>query len=263
MDSTARPTRAGDVRLRHCAVSQLRGDLAAAKPHHGVAPLRNRVTAQRGFTLAGVIVLMTIMMVFVAYTVPRQWSTVMKRERERQTIFAMQQYAKAITEFRLKNNAYPTSPQQLKDARLPRMIRGVKGEWIDPLTGEVDWLVIPQSAAGALPQRNLPGNPNNPPGSGPTTTPPTTPPTTSSGTGTSASGTTGTSGTNPTGTPSLPGIPIKDYAGGPFIGVRPTAHGKSLINLLGADTYETWVYTSLDYEQEKQLRITAWSSVFH
>lgn len=220
---------------------------------------------EKGFTLAGVIVILTIMMIFVAYTVPRQWSTIMKRERERETIYAMQQYAKAITEFRLKNNTYPTSPQQLKDARLPRMIRGLKGEFVDPLTGEVDWLVIPQSAGNALPQHNI-VNPNGN-GSPPPTLPPTTPPTNgttdTSSTGTTSTGTTSTSDTNPNAPPALPGIPIKDYAGGPFIGVRPPTHGKALISLLGADTYETWIYTTLDYEQEKALRITGASTIFH
>ena len=108
-------------------------------------------SGESGFTLAGVIVIMTIMMIVVAYTVPRMWSTVMKREREKETIYAMQQYAKAIVEFREKNKAFPTSIQQLKDARQPRMIRGVKGEFTDPLTREVDWLVIPQAAGASLP----------------------------------------------------------------------------------------------------------------
>jgi type II secretory pathway pseudopilin PulG len=227
---------------------------------------RNRTTSESGFTLAAVIVIMTIMMIVVAYTVPRMWSTVMKRQRELQTKYVMQQYAKAISNFRAKNNTYPTSPQQLKDARQPRMIRGVKGELTDPLTGEVDWLVIPQSAAAALPQRNLPGQ-NNPPG---TTTPPPptnptlTPPTTStSTTDTSSTNGTSTSGTNPQAPPGLPGIPIKDYAGGPFIGVRPPVHGKSLISFLGADTYETWVYTTVDYDQEKALRLAAAGTIFH
>jgi type II secretory pathway pseudopilin PulG len=204
---------------------------------------------QAGFTLAGVIVIMTIMMIVVAYTVPRMWSTVMKRERERQTIYAMQQYAKAIAEFQKKNQTFPTSPQQLKDARMPRMIRGVKGEYTDPLTGEVDWLVIPQAAAASLPAHNLTGGGNNPTG-----VPPPPPPPIQS---------TDTSGTNPTAPPGLPGIPIKDYAGGPFVGVRPAAHGKSLLTLFGADTYETWVYTTLDYTNEKNLRIQAASTVYH
>ena len=35
--------------------------------------------SERGFTLAGVIVIMTIMMIVVTYTVPRAWSTVVRR----------------------------------------------------------------------------------------------------------------------------------------------------------------------------------------
>jgi len=253
MDSMALRSRAGDSRSRSYAVARSRG--VHAKQHRETARPRNRVTAEKGFTLAGVIVIMTIMMIIVAYTVPRMWSTVMRRERERQTIFAMQQYAKAITEFRLKNSTYPTSPKQLQDARQPRMIRGPKGEFVDPLTGEVDWLVIPQAATNSLPNHNPPGN--NPPGVQPP--PPTTPPPTD----TSKTDTSDTSGTNPNAPPGLPGIPIKDYAGGPFIGVRPAAKGKSLMTLFGADTYETWIYTTVDYEQEKQLRLTAAATQFH
>lgn len=218
---------------------------------------RNHRSSESGFTLAGVIVLVTILMVVAAYTIPRQWSTIMKRERERQTIYAMHQYVLAIEEFKLKNNnTLPTSPQQLKDAKQPRLIRGLKGEIVDALTGEVDWLVIPSSAATALPQRNIGGNQNTPPG-----VPPPPPP--SPIPSTSGTDTTDTSGTNPKAPPGLPGIPIKDYAGGPFIGVRPNAHGKSLTSFYSADTYETWFYTTVDYEAEKALRIAQASTVFH
>jgi type II secretory pathway pseudopilin PulG len=218
---------------------------------------RSERSSESGFTLAGVIVLVTIVMIFAAYTIPRQWSTIMKRERERQTIYAMHQYVLAIEEFKLKNNnTLPTTPQQLKDAKQPRLIRGLKGELVDALTGEVDWLVIPSSATAALPQRNIGGNPNGP-NNAPPPPPPTPIPSTS---GTDSSG---TNGTNPNAPPGLPGIPIKDYAGGPFIGVRPNAHGKSLTSFYGADTYETWVYTTVDYEAEKTLRIAQASTVFH
>jgi type II secretory pathway pseudopilin PulG len=218
--------------------------------------LRTRAgkATESGFTLAGVLVIMTIMMIVVAYTVPRMWSTVMKREREKQTIYAMQQYAKAIVEFREKNKTYPTSIQQLKDARQPRMIRGPKGEYVDPLTGEVDWLVIPQAAGASLPVHTPPGT-NGPPG---VSAPPPPPPPPS----TAATGTPGNGSDNTNAAAGLPGIPIKDYAGGPFIGVRPAAKGKSLMMLFGADTYETWVYTTLDYDQEKTARITAANTVF-
>lgn len=224
------------------------------RPRRGVSGSNARTNKGAGFTLAGVIVLVSIVMIFAAYTIPRQWSTIMKRERERETIYAMQQYAKAISAFKLKNGgAFPTSPQQLKDARLPRLIRGLKGEYVDALTGEVDWLVIPQSAATALPACNPVANPNGPPSAPPPPPPP--PPSTSQ--------TTDSSSTNPQAAPGLPGIPIKDYGGGPFIGVRPAAHGKSLTKLCSAESYETWVYTSLDYDNDKAVRLTAAATVFH
>src|SRR5436305_11890178 len=88
---------------------------------------------EQGFTLAALILILTIMMVFVAYTVPRQWSTVMQREREKQTIFAMRQYARAIYGFQKKNGALPTSMDQLIQARQPRWLRGPKDGIPDPM----------------------------------------------------------------------------------------------------------------------------------
>ena len=100
---------------------------------------------ERGFTLAGLIVILTIIMVFVAFTVPRLWSAVMQRDRERQTIFVMKQYARAIYEFQ-KTKGIPVKLDQIKEARLPRYIRGVNGEYVDPLTGKVDWILVPAGA---------------------------------------------------------------------------------------------------------------------
>lgn len=212
--------------------------------------------AERGFTLAGLIVVMTIMMIFVAYTIPRQWSTVMKRERERETIYAMQQYAKAIEEFRAAHQTFPTSFQQLKDARRPRFLRGIKAEIPDPLTGELDWLVIPQSAQSLIPQHKYAGGAigNAPPGQQPPPPPPP-PPVDPSKSSSDASSTSAT--------PELPGIPIKDYAGGPFIGVRPSIKGKAMLTLFDEDTYEKWVYTVVDYTNERTLRRHAAATVYH
>ena len=60
----------------------------------------------------------------------------------------------------------------------------------------------------------------------------------------------------------LPGIPIKDYAGGPFVGVRPNKNGSSLILLNGADHYEMWSYTALDYDQERKAHQAAAAKVW-
>lgn len=188
-------------------------------PQTAVCRLRS-VRFQRGFTLAGLLVVLTIMMVFIAYTVPRQWSKVMQRERERQTIFVMKQYARAIREFSSKHGgAPPASLDQLKEARLPRVIRGPKGEYADPLTGKIDWILVPPTAVavgGATGGATLGG-----PG---------------------ATTTTGTQG--PQFTFNKDASP-KDYVG-PFVGVRPPISGPSMVKFKDAETYDQWVYTTLD-----------------
>ena len=211
-----------------------------------MAPRTRPGRSQAGFTLAGLIVVMTILMIFIAYTVPRQWSTIMQRERERQTIFIMKQYARAIAAYGDKNggNAYPASMEQLTKAQQPRFLRGKNGEYIDPLTGQVDWLIIPLSAAGST------GATIGTPGGGATTT-----------STTSTTGTTGTNGTTAN-TTTVPAIPMKDYAGGPFIGVRPPVSGKSLLELNGSQNYEGWSYTVNDYRRDRDARKAAAAKVW-
>ena len=168
---------------------------------------------ERGFTLAGLIVILTIIMIFIAFTVPRQWSAVMQRDRERQTIFVMKQYARSIRDF-AKTKGNPVKLDQLKEARLPRYIRGPKGEYVDPLTGKVDWILVP---AGAVSRTIDPKTGKQ------------------------------TAAFNAAASP-------KDYVG-PFVGVRPPVTGKSYLSLNGADTYEAWVYTVDDLNNEINLRV--------
>ena len=189
-------------------------------------PTRIGKHRERGFTLAGVIVLLTIMMIFAAYTVPRQWSAILQRDRDKQTIFIMRQYAKAISAFQDKNKTWPVSMDQLKDARAPRFLRGPKDGYVDPLTGQTDWLIIPASAVGATGQ--------------PLPTPVNQTQTPAAVTSTAA-----------------PGVPMKDYAGGPFIGVRPNKSGKSFMELRTQQTYEAWMYTAFDYRADRDARLLA------
>jgi type II secretory pathway pseudopilin PulG len=197
-------------------------------------------SSESGFTLAGLIVMMTVIAVTIAYTVPKQWSLAVGRDRDQQTLFAMKQYARAIRAFQEKNHTAPVSIDQLSKARSPRFLRG-NGELLDPLTGKLDWIVIPagtpqqatgQPAPGAAPQPDsgllvgYRGRPNTPP---PQTTVPV----------------------NPTQAGQPGGFT------GPMIGVRPNKTGTSYIFVNGSDSYEQWSYTINDLDQEINQRRNA------
>jgi len=185
---------------------------------------------QEGFTLAALLVILTIISIIVAYTVPAQWSLVMKRDRDRQTIFYMKQYARAVLEWQTKHaNTSPISLDQLQEARKPRLLRGVK-KWPCPLTGsDEDWILVPPQAV--MPAGVTPPLPNQPPPQ-----------------------------------PGMPGQPTKlnkelspkDYVG-VFVAVRPNASGKSFIALKGAEDYSEWVYTIDDLRAEIAARQAALS----
>lgn len=171
---------------------------------------RRGSAAERGFTLAAVMIILTVMMVFVAFTVPQMWSDVMRRERDYQTIWTMKQYARAITEFQKARKALPTSLEQLEEQNTPRVLRKL---YPNPLSGEVDWVLIPVGAdQGQAP----------PPGTAPGTPAP----------------------------PAQPGVDSTAGGSGPFIGVRPPQKGPSFVTFNERTTYETWSYTINDLQRE-------------
>jgi len=185
---------------------------------------------EEGFTLAALLVILTIIIMIIAYTVPEQWSMVMGRERDRQTIFLMKQYARAIKTWQGKNGGLPTSLDQITEARRPRMIRGT-GKWPCPITGkEDDWILVPSNAApGGV--TNIPSNIAPYANTGASTATP------------------GPSKLDKNASPA-------DYVG-PFSGVRPKASGKSFIAFKGAEDYSAWVYTIGDLDQEITMKNAA------
>jgi type II secretory pathway pseudopilin PulG len=190
------------------------------------------------------IVILTIISIMIAYTVPTQWSLVMRRERERQTIFLMKQFARGIDNWDRKHQGLPVSLEQLQEARQPRMLRGT-GKWAMPLTGkEDDWIMVPPGAIEAVPGGTpiVPGN--NPAGVGIGRPPQQQQP----------------------GQPGAPNAPSKlnpeaspaDYVG-QFVAVRPNAKGKSLIVFKEAEDYSQWVYTVQDLRNERMMQQMALS----
>lgn len=178
---------------------------------------------ERGFTLAAVLVILTVLAVVLAYSVPPLWSQIMGRERDRQTIFVMKQYARAIHEFQKKRGAPPASLEVLAEQKEPRVLRQL---YVNPLSGKMDWIMIPAGAVTIRPV-TLPGaQPGGP----------------STSTADDA---------RPGQKPELPGVkgdPMQ-YRG-PFIGVRPPQTGNSYLALNDATTYETWIYTTNELQQD-------------
>ena len=190
-------------------------------------------SGESGFTLAGLVVIMTIIAVIIAYTVPRQWSIAVARERDQQTLFAMKQYARAIQAFQDKNKAQPVSLDQLKQARSPRFLRGT-GEMIDPLTGKVDWIPIPMTNQTAQLEQQ-PRGATTPPGIIPNqrnqVVPVMTPVSPQPMQQTNSAG--------------QPGGFV-----GPIMGVRPNKTGTSYLVVNGSDSYDQWSYTTIDLQNE-------------
>ena len=204
-------------------------------------PTANRQpSTEAGYTLAALLVVLTIISLIVAYTVPPQWSMIMKREREKQTIFLMKQFARGIANWQAKHQGLPVSLDQLQKARQPRMLRGPE-KLICPLTGrENDWILVPPNAIEAQPGGAQAGMPNQPGvgvGRGPQ--------------GQQGGAAQGPSKLNPDASP-------KDYVG-PFVAVRPNAKGKSMLEFKGAGDYGEWVYTVQDLQTEIQMQQLALS----
>lgn len=178
----------------------------------------HRGSREHGFTLASLLVILTIISVMVAYTVPTAWSEVMKRERDYQTIWVMKQYARAIWEFQQDRKAMPTSLEQLKEHNTPRRV--VRQLYKNPLSGEMDWIMVApgqdQAAGGVAPGLQPPGlQPQQPQQE----------------------------------VPEGPRVDPMKYSG-PFIGVRPPQRGPSIVTFNGKETYETWMYTINDLNKE-------------
>lgn len=101
----------------------------------------------RGYAL--VLALLMVVAVALASTAAvLRWQTEMQRERERQLRFAGTQYAQAIARYVM---AVPTAQQYprslddlLEDRRFPMPRRHLRRRYVDPMTGQDDWVLIQQ-----------------------------------------------------------------------------------------------------------------------
>jgi hypothetical protein len=166
----------------------------------------------------------------------------------------MRQYARSVLTFFQKNQTLPSSLDQLRDARRPRMIRGTASATC-PLTNEEDWIMVPPQAVTA-PQLTPQGGPLGTPNAAPTGRDQWNP------TWNTSAGNRGSTSTQPpVGNPVAPGqystlnkqLSPPDYKG-QFVGVRPNKAGKSIVAFNGAENYDEWVFTYQDMLNEVTMR---------
>jgi type II secretory pathway pseudopilin PulG len=114
---------------------------AHGRPAHG-RPGRGR---EGGFTYITLLFVIIVIGMALAST-GQLWSTIVKREREAELIFRGSEIRKAIESYYKRPgviNVYPKSLKDLvKDNRLTTVKRHLRKIYVDPMTGESDWVLI-------------------------------------------------------------------------------------------------------------------------
>jgi type II secretory pathway pseudopilin PulG len=180
-------------------------------------PARSR--SQAGYTMALLIIVMTVMITIAAASLPL-WSKLIQHDNEEELISRGWQYVEAIRVYQKRFGHFPVTLDEMIKAQ-PRTLRH---RYLDPMTGK-DFLpiylnqpVMPPTATGLGPSGS-----SGPFGSsGPS----------------SASGPSGPSGIDP----ENPDNPVQTTAG-PIIGVRSRSTKTSALTFFGQTRYDQWLFT--------------------
>ena len=106
--------------------------------------------SQHGFTYLGLLMAVTVMGLMLT-VVGRVWSTVERRERETQLLFAGHQYRSAIAAYFAHRHQYPGSLQDLLgDADSAPAQRYLRRLYPDPVSGSPEWQLIAAPAGGIM-----------------------------------------------------------------------------------------------------------------
>jgi len=176
------------------------------------APARSARAGEAGYNLVILIIVMTVMNILVAASLPA-WTAVIRRDKEEELIFRGLQYAEAIRLFRNRTGGLPTRLEQLIEVK-PRCLRQL---WKDPMTEDGKWVLIfegqPLPAGGGVP-----GNLNPDWEGGGTEIPPES-------------------------LPGGPGAQDDVVAVGPIKGVRSRSKEDSFLKFDNRDRYDLWYFT--------------------
>ena len=93
---------------------------------------------EQGFLLLGLIVTIFIILLALSVAAPKL-ARELRREREVETVHRGNQYVRAIQLYYRKFGHYPGSMEQLDKTN---MIRFLRQDYVDPMTGKADWRII-------------------------------------------------------------------------------------------------------------------------
>ena len=212
-----------------------------------------QAAGEQGFMLLALIVTIAIILIGLSVAASKVAFS-LRREREVESARRADQYVRAIRRFYLKNKTYPSSIKQLENTN---MVRYLRQQYVDPLTGKADYRLIPVgqnktqvkgffgeplsgiSGPGLGAAAGMQSS-----GFGGTTTPQ------GSGTGGGTGGTNGTGG-------GIGSQSATSFSGGsgPFMGVGSSATGTSIVQPNEQTAYEDWEF--LYDPRIEQLKVAA------
>lgn len=112
--------------------------------------MRRRARPDAGFTYLGLLLFVAITAAALA-ALGQSWSQAAQRERERELEFRGAEIARAIVSYRravLPQPQYPRSLDDLlADSRGPKTLHHLRRAYVDPFTGQADWVLMPDPAA--------------------------------------------------------------------------------------------------------------------
>jgi type II secretory pathway pseudopilin PulG len=112
---------------------------------------RRRGRGERGFTYLGLLALLVVLGLLLTAGA-EVVTTVVRREREAQLLWVGHAYRSAIARYWSRRRAYPLAlPDLLGTAPdAPVMVRDLRQLYPDPMTGAVDWVLLPAPDGGIM-----------------------------------------------------------------------------------------------------------------
>jgi type II secretory pathway pseudopilin PulG len=112
------------------------------------APPRAAPASAAGFTYIGLLIAIVLLGVALS-AVGTVWRTTAQREREQELLFIGRAYQTAITDYYEAGRQLPQSLDDLvEDKRWPKARHFLRRLYADPMTGQVDWVLIRNDSSG-------------------------------------------------------------------------------------------------------------------